>query len=91
MTRLARRRAFGWVAAELRLQLHQIGEDIGLAPLQMTLQGWIVLAVGFAVSYIVALGVVAWFMAWVRRRGFVPFAIYRIIVGLLVLIFLKNS
>jgi len=29
----------------------------------------------------VAYGSVAWFMAWVRRRGFTPFAIYRIIVG----------
>jgi undecaprenyl pyrophosphate phosphatase UppP len=26
-------------------------------------------------------------MAWVRKRGFAPFAIYRIIVGILVLVF----
>jgi undecaprenyl-diphosphatase len=49
--------------------------------------GWIVLAIGFVVSFIVAYGSVAWFMAWVRRRGFGPFAIYRIIVGILVLFF----
>jgi undecaprenyl-diphosphatase len=48
---------------------------------------WIVLAIGFVVSFIVAYGSVAWFMAWVRRRGFGPFAIYRIIVGILVLFF----
>jgi undecaprenyl-diphosphatase len=48
---------------------------------------WIVLAIGFMVSYIVAYGSVAWFMAWVRRRGFGPFAVYRIIVGILVLFF----
>jgi undecaprenyl-diphosphatase len=63
----------------------------GLAPLHMTGWNWFILAVGFVVSYIVALGVVAWFMQWVRRHGFVPFAIYRIIVGLAVLIFLKNA
>lgn len=48
--------------------------------------GWIVLLIGFAVSFMVAYGAVAWFMAWVRRRGFVPFAVYRIIVGAAVLI-----
>lgn len=47
--------------------------------------GWIVLAIGFVVSFVVAYAAVAWFMAWVRRRGFVPFAIYRIALGLLVL------
>jgi len=46
-----------------------------------------VLAIGFVVSFIVAYGSVAWFMAWVRKHGFLPFAIYRIIAGILVLIF----
>jgi undecaprenyl-diphosphatase len=48
---------------------------------------WIVLAIGFVVSFVVAYGSVAWFMAWVRRRGFGPFAIYRIILGIAVLFF----
>ena len=56
--------------------------DAALAPVVMTTHSWIVLAIGFVVSFIVALGVVAWFMRWVRARGFVPFAIYRIIAGL---------
>jgi undecaprenyl-diphosphatase len=47
--------------------------------------GWIVLAIGFVVSFIVAYAAVAWFLGWVRRRGFAPFAIYRIIVGAAVL------
>jgi undecaprenyl-diphosphatase len=54
---------------------------------QIDAHGWIVLAIGFVVSFIVAYGSVAWFMAYVRRRGFVPFAVYRIIVGALVLVF----
>jgi len=54
---------------------------------QIDTHGWIVLAIGFIVSFIVAYGSVAWFMAWVRKRGFTPFAIYRIIVGFLVLVF----
>ena len=52
---------------------------------QIDLHGWIVLAIGFVVSFMVAYAAVAWFMAWVRRRGFAPFAVYRIIVGALVL------
>jgi undecaprenyl-diphosphatase len=51
-------------------------------PSSMSTQNWLVLSVGFGVSFIVALGVIAWFMQWVRRRGFVPFAIYRIAAGL---------
>jgi undecaprenyl-diphosphatase len=52
---------------------------------QIDSHGWVVLAIGFVVSYIVAYGSVAWFMAYVRRRGFAPFAIYRLIVGSAVL------
>ena len=43
--------------------------------------GWIVLGIGFVVSFIVAYAAVAWFLAWVRRRGFAPFAIYRMVIG----------
>ena len=54
---------------------------------QIDAHGWMVLAIGFVVSFIVAYASVAWFMAWVRKRGFTPFAIYRIAVGILVLVF----
>ena len=53
-----------------------------IAPLTMHSHEWIVLAIGFVVSFLVALVVVAWFMNWVRARGFVPFAVYRILLGL---------
>jgi undecaprenyl-diphosphatase len=58
---------------------HQESE---IAPLTMTPHDWIVLAIGFVISFFVALAVVAWFMNWVRERGFVPFAVYRIVLGL---------
>src|SRR6202165_3338206 len=54
---------------------------------QITSNQWVLLAIGFVVSFLVAYASVAWFMAWVRRHGFVPFAVYRIIVGTLVLLF----
>ena len=62
------------------------GENpIGVA--QIDPHGWVVLAIGFIVSFIVAYASVAWFMAYVRKRGFAPFSVYRIIVGILVLVF----
>jgi undecaprenyl-diphosphatase len=53
---------------------------------QITGQQWIVLLIGFLVSFVVAYGSVAWFMSWVRKRGFVPFALYRILAGIFVLL-----
>ena len=46
---------------------------------------WIVLLIGLVVSFVVAYGAVAWFMGWVRKRGFAPFAVYRLILGAVVL------
>ena len=60
------------------------GDAIGAAPAGA--QGWVLLGIGFVVSFLVAYGVVAWFMNWVRARGFVPFAVYRIIAGAMVLV-----
>ena len=56
----------------------------------MTSHEWIVLAIGFVVSFLVAYVSVAWFMAYVRKRGFAPFAIYRIIVGIAVLVWISK-
>jgi undecaprenyl-diphosphatase len=68
---------------------HHHEEDI--APLAMNSHAWAVLAIGFIVSFIVALAVVAWFMNWVRARGFVPFAIYRIVLGIALLTLLMRG
>jgi undecaprenyl-diphosphatase len=59
-----------------------------IAPLAVNAHQWIVLAIGFVVSFFVALAVVAWFMHWVRNRGFAPFAIYRIALGIVMSILL---
>jgi undecaprenyl-diphosphatase len=74
---------------DLLKSLRGKGENpIGVS--QIDAHGWLVLAIGFAVSFVVAYGSVAWFMAWVRKHGFVPFAVYRIIVGALVLGFMAR-
>ena len=65
--------------------------EMDLVPLTMNGHEWIILAIGFGVSFFVALGVVAWFMHWVRARGFVPFALYRIVLGIGILILLVRG
>jgi len=52
---------------------------------EITSHQWVILGIGFIVSFIVAYGAVAWFMGWVRKRGFAPFAVYRILLGAVVL------
>ena len=60
-------------------------DDNPIGVSQITSHQWVILGIGFVVSFLVAYGAVAWFMNWVRKRGFVPFAIYRIVVGAAVL------
>ncbi len=63
---------------------HPKGAEV-VAPLVMNSERWIVLAIGFVVSFIVALGVVEWFLQWVRKHGLVLFAVYRIILAIVLL------
>lgn len=65
------------------------GEPLGRMPVNG--HEWGILSVGFVVSFVIALAVVAWFMNWVRRRGFTPFAVYRIIVGIAVLVWVMKG
>ena len=48
------------------------------------------IAIGSVVSFVVALVVIRLFVAFVSRNGFTPFAIYRIIAGVLALGWLLN-
>jgi undecaprenyl-diphosphatase len=46
-----------------------------------TAVGWGEIAIGFVVSFVVALAVIRAFVAYISRHGFAPFAWYRIVVG----------
>ena len=48
------------------------------------------IGIGFVVSFLVALLVIKWFVGVVSRRGFAPFAWYRIVAGSVALIWLLN-
>jgi len=49
---------------------------------------WVDIAIGFVVAFLVAIAVIKWFVGLVSRRGFYPFAWYRIAAGLAALIWL---
>lgn len=49
---------------------------------------WALIAVGSVVSFLVAYAVIAMFMAYIRRHTFVAFGVYRIVLGLIVLLVL---
>jgi undecaprenyl-diphosphatase len=74
--------ATGW---DLLKELHpsQAAEAAGTAAAHVIMdpERWLVLIIGTVVSFFVALGVVEWFLHWVRRHGFTVFAIYRILLG----------
>lgn len=53
----------------------------GTASVEMNGERWIVLLIGLVVSFVVAYGVVEWFLYWVRKHGFAIFAVYRILLG----------
>jgi undecaprenyl-diphosphatase len=74
--------ATGWDLLK-EIRPHKAAEAAGaaVAHVNMTGERWIVLLIGAVVSFIVALGVVEWFLFWVRKHGFTMFAIYRILLG----------
>lgn len=73
------------------LHPHNSEAAAAIAPLVMTGHDWVILAIGFIVSFVVALGVVEWFLQWVRNHGFVPFAVYRILLGIVLLVLLLRG
>jgi len=50
---------------------------------------WLSIAIGFVISFIVALLVIRWFITIISRHGFAPFAWYRIVIGAVALVALQ--
>ncbi|MFZ0339610.1 MAG: undecaprenyl-diphosphate phosphatase [Terracidiphilus sp.] len=79
--------ATGWdLLKELHTSKAAGMAGVATAHVVMNSERWIVLLIGTVVSFIVALGVVEWFLMWVRKHGFTVFAIYRILLGIALLI-----
>jgi undecaprenyl-diphosphatase len=73
-------------ASALELWDNQASLAAGLGPV-----GWSEIAVGFVVSFVVALVVIRAFVAYVSRAGFAPFAWYRIVLGIIAIIVLSRA
>ena len=63
------------------IELARHGDNLGTV-------GLADIAIGFAVSFVVAIVVIRWFIGIVSSRGFAPFAWYRIVVGTAALVWL---
>lgn len=50
---------------------------------------WTLIAIGSVVSFLVAYGVIAFLMSFIKKHSFSAFGVYRIVLGVLVLILLK--
>lgn len=48
--------------------------------------GWSALFIGFAASAISGFFAISWLMRLVKKRGFMPFVVYRIIIGLIIVV-----
>jgi undecaprenyl-diphosphatase len=70
-------------ATTLELWDNRVALAAGTGPV-----GWDEIAVGFLVSFLVAIVVIRAFVAYVSRAGFAPFAWYRIAAGILAIVLL---
>ncbi|MCT4633215.1 MAG: undecaprenyl-diphosphate phosphatase [Firmicutes bacterium] len=55
----------------------------------ITSQEWMLLGIGTLVSFIVAYVVIALFMNYIKKKPLTPFAIYRIVLGIIVFLLVK--
>lgn len=63
------------------------GLDLLKSGLDFTTHEWLLLLVGAAVSFVVALAAIRWLLAYVRRHSFSVFGVYRILLAILFAIF----
>jgi undecaprenyl-diphosphatase len=54
-------------------------------------EDWTALAVGFVVSAVVAFAAVKWLLGYIRTHRFTPFAVYRILLGIALLLWLPGG
>jgi undecaprenyl-diphosphatase len=62
--------------------------DLFLHRMEITLGSLTLIATGFVVAFFSAMVVVKWFIGFISRHDFMPFAVYRLIAGSLALVLL---
>jgi len=61
------------------------------SPVNFSFHDLLILATGFLVSFIVAAGVIKFLMNFIKKHSFIVFGYYRIILGIIVLVWLANN
>lgn len=64
------------------------GLDLFKQQFAFSTQEWLLLGVGIIVSFVVALAVIKLLLAYIKRFTFIPFGIYRIVFGAIILLVL---
>lgn len=62
-------------------------EYVGEGSVSVPLEAWIVLLVGAVAAFVVSLIAIKFLMDFVRKHSFAPFGVYRIVLGVLVLLY----
>lgn len=63
------------------------GDNSYATPLDVPLDAWIVLAVATVVAFAVSMVAIRFLMRFVKEHSFAPFGVYRIVLGVLVLLY----
>jgi undecaprenyl-diphosphatase len=64
------------------------GLDLIKSDFSFSQNQWLLIAIGFVVAFLTALAAVKWFLSFIQKHGFAAFGWYRIVAGLIILIFL---
>ncbi len=67
------------------------GLDLLKTPVVFTPHEWLALAIGFVVSFIVAIPSIRWLLAYIRNHSFTSFGVYRVLLSLAFAAFLFLS
>ena len=65
------------------------GLDLVKTRFEYTADQYTVLLIGFVGSFVVALFVVRWFLKYIQKYTFIPFGVYRIVIAVLFLLFVR--
>ncbi|OGH28660.1 MAG: undecaprenyl-diphosphatase UppP [Candidatus Levybacteria bacterium RIFCSPHIGHO2_02_FULL_39_36] len=63
--------------------------DLKKTSINLTGQEWLLLLVGFMVSFLVATAAIKWLLFYVKKNTFVPFGIYRIAISIILFLIIR--
>jgi len=79
-----------WLSGLFEL-VNALKGDTGTTGGQVLELGWGETALATVVAFVIGYAVVAWFMRWISTRTFLPFILYRIALGIVLLVLLATG